>query len=86
MFTPDRGHVHHVLLDAGISHRRVVVGLYCICCILCSVALVVVLHRKRDIGYMLLTASIFGCIFWGVSVKRQLLGVLSKKSAGPDQS
>jgi UDP-GlcNAc:undecaprenyl-phosphate GlcNAc-1-phosphate transferase len=78
IFSPDRGHLHHILLDAGISHRRVVVGLYAISCVLCSCALIIVLRRNQSIGYILIAASIFGCVFWGLSVKNQLRKVVSK--------
>ena len=30
-FTPDRGHLHHRLLDLGLSHRQTVVLIYLIC-------------------------------------------------------
>ena len=30
-FTPDRGHIHHRLLDLGLSHRQTVVVIYGIC-------------------------------------------------------
>jgi UDP-GlcNAc:undecaprenyl-phosphate GlcNAc-1-phosphate transferase len=30
-FTPDRGHLHHRLLDLGLSHRQTVVLIYGIC-------------------------------------------------------
>ena len=78
IFTPDRGHLHHILLDAGISHRRVVVGLYSVCCVLCSVSLLVVLSRKPNIGYTLLGASVCGFFLWGFSVKKQLRKLFSK--------
>lgn len=78
IFTPDRGHLHHILLDAGISHRRVVIGLYTVCCVLCSVSLLVVLSRKPNIGYTLLGVSVGGFLLWGFSVKRQLGKLFSK--------
>jgi UDP-GlcNAc:undecaprenyl-phosphate GlcNAc-1-phosphate transferase len=78
IFSPDRGHLHHILLDAGISHRRVVLGLYMICCVLCSTALVMILTRNQKIGCYLVASSIFGAIFWGVSVKTQLKKIVSK--------
>jgi UDP-GlcNAc:undecaprenyl-phosphate GlcNAc-1-phosphate transferase len=78
IFYPDRGHLHHILLDAGISHRRVVVGLYAVCWILCSVALMIVLNRKRNIGYILLGASVLWIGLWGFSVKTQLRRVFSR--------
>jgi UDP-GlcNAc:undecaprenyl-phosphate/decaprenyl-phosphate GlcNAc-1-phosphate transferase len=33
-FTPDRGHIHHRLLDLGLSHRTTVVLIYAVCAIL----------------------------------------------------
>jgi UDP-GlcNAc:undecaprenyl-phosphate/decaprenyl-phosphate GlcNAc-1-phosphate transferase len=72
IFSPDRGHLHHILLDSGISHRRVVIGLYFVCCIFCSLALTLVLHRNRNIGWFLVITSFAGIIFWGLGVKTQL--------------
>ena len=77
IFLPDRGHLHHILLDAGISHRRVVFGLYTISCVLCSSALIIVYRRNQIIGYIFVAASIFGCFIWGFLVKSQLRKVIS---------
>ncbi len=33
-FTPDRGHLHHRLLDLGLTHRGVVLLIYGMCCVL----------------------------------------------------
>ncbi len=30
-FTPDRGHLHHRLLDVGLSHTQTVLLIYCLC-------------------------------------------------------
>jgi len=78
IFSPDRGHLHHLLLDAGISHRRVVVGLYSICCVLCSVALLLVLNRYRHIGVVLVVVSVVGFLVWGRLVNKQLKIALNR--------
>jgi UDP-GlcNAc:undecaprenyl-phosphate GlcNAc-1-phosphate transferase len=39
-FTPDRGHIHHRLLDLGLSHRGVVVLIYLLTAVLAVVSLV----------------------------------------------
>jgi UDP-GlcNAc:undecaprenyl-phosphate GlcNAc-1-phosphate transferase len=39
-FTPDRGHIHHRLLDLGLSHRQTVVLIYGICAALGVLSLV----------------------------------------------
>jgi len=33
-FTPDRGHIHHRLLDLGLSHRSTVLVIYVVCAVL----------------------------------------------------
>ena len=38
-FTPDRSHIHHRLLDLGLSHRYTVLAIYGICAILGLVAM-----------------------------------------------
>ena len=39
-FTPDRGHLHHRLLDVGLSHRQTVLLIYGICVVLGAMAMV----------------------------------------------
>jgi UDP-GlcNAc:undecaprenyl-phosphate GlcNAc-1-phosphate transferase len=39
-FTPDRGHIHHRLLDIGLSHRQTVILIYTICVVLGALSLV----------------------------------------------
>jgi UDP-GlcNAc:undecaprenyl-phosphate GlcNAc-1-phosphate transferase len=80
IFSPDRGHLHHILLDSGISHRRVVIGLYFVCCIFCSLAVTLVLHRNRNVGWCLVLISFIGMVFWGVGVKKQLRRALIRFS------
>jgi UDP-GlcNAc:undecaprenyl-phosphate GlcNAc-1-phosphate transferase len=40
-FTPDRGHIHHRLLDVGLSHRATVLLIYLVCATLGLMSLVV---------------------------------------------
>ena len=40
-FTPDRSHIHHRLLDLGLSHRGTVLVIYAICAVLAVLALLV---------------------------------------------
>ena len=86
IFSPDRGHLHHILLDSGISHRRVVIGLYFICCIFCSTALILVINRNRILGCFLIASSITGAIFWGLAAKKELALSLIKIKQGFLQS
>ena len=40
-FSPDRGHLHHRLLDVGLSHRQTVLLIYAICVVLALIAVFV---------------------------------------------
>jgi UDP-GlcNAc:undecaprenyl-phosphate GlcNAc-1-phosphate transferase len=40
-FTPDRGHIHHRLLDLGLSHRSTVILIYLVCAALGLMSLLV---------------------------------------------
>jgi len=46
MFSADRGHLHHRLLDRGLSHRQAVLVLYGISVALCGSALIIVFTNK----------------------------------------
>ena len=70
VFAPDRRHIHHALLDSGISHQMVVIGLYIICCIFCSGALMLVLKQDWVVGLIVAFISIFGIIIWGYRVRK----------------
>jgi UDP-GlcNAc:undecaprenyl-phosphate GlcNAc-1-phosphate transferase len=38
-FAPDRGHLHHRLLDLGLSHRQTVLLIYGVCVLLGAMAM-----------------------------------------------
>jgi UDP-GlcNAc:undecaprenyl-phosphate GlcNAc-1-phosphate transferase len=58
MFAPDRGHVHHRLIDMGITHRRAVATLYGACIVLAACAVAIALGRDWEIGLGLLGACV----------------------------
>jgi UDP-GlcNAc:undecaprenyl-phosphate GlcNAc-1-phosphate transferase len=41
IFSADRGHLHHRLLDKGLSQKQVAMVIYLISCLLCGVALLI---------------------------------------------
>ncbi|HTC85095.1 MAG TPA: MraY family glycosyltransferase [Candidatus Acidoferrum sp.] len=45
-FTPDRGHIHHRLLDLGLSHRQTVLFIYGICILLGVLSLVLTVFQQ----------------------------------------
>jgi UDP-GlcNAc:undecaprenyl-phosphate/decaprenyl-phosphate GlcNAc-1-phosphate transferase len=58
MFSPDRGHVHHRLIDMGITHRRAVMLLYGVSILLMVSAIAIALGRSWESGVALLVASV----------------------------
>ena len=57
MFSPDRGHIHHRLLDLGLTHRRAVIVLYGVCVVFTASAIAISLGRVWESGLALLAAS-----------------------------
>ena len=58
VFSPDRGHIHHRLLDMGLTHRRAVLVLYAVCGVFTAAAIGVSLERAWQVGAALLGASL----------------------------
>ncbi len=61
IFSPDRGHIHHRLLDLGLTHRRAVLLIYSVSGVLTVAAIGVSLERTWHLGVALLAAS--GALF-----------------------
>ncbi len=58
LFSPDRGHIHHRLLDMGVTHRRAVVSLYGASVLLAGSAIAIALGRDWEVGFAILGASV----------------------------
>lgn len=58
IFSADRGHVHHRLLDIGLTHRRAVMLLYGVSSLLAAGAIAVSLGRSWHVGLALLSVSL----------------------------
>lgn len=58
IFKGDRGHVHHRLLDLGLTHRRAVMFLYGVSVVFSGGAIAVSLGRRWQIGVALLAVTI----------------------------
>ena len=58
IFSADRGHVHHRLLDLGLTHRHAVVFLYGISSLLAAGAIAVSLGRSWHVGLALFSVSL----------------------------
>src|SRR6478735_9319232 len=58
IFSADRGHVHHRLLDLGLTHKRAVMFLYGVSLLLASGAIAISLGRSWHVGLALLTVTL----------------------------
>jgi UDP-GlcNAc:undecaprenyl-phosphate GlcNAc-1-phosphate transferase len=61
-FTPDRGHIHHRLLDLGLSHVQTVILIYAVCIVLGAMALV--LPVAGQIGAFVVLTGATGLVFF----------------------
>jgi UDP-GlcNAc:undecaprenyl-phosphate/decaprenyl-phosphate GlcNAc-1-phosphate transferase len=66
IFSADRGHIHHRLLDVGITHKRAVLLLYGACILLAVAAIAIATGRDQQVGLALMLAAIvmFGLMRW----------------------
>jgi UDP-GlcNAc:undecaprenyl-phosphate GlcNAc-1-phosphate transferase len=58
IFSPDRGHIHHRLLDLGITHRRAVLILYAVSVVFTAGAITIALGRNWSVGVALLVLTV----------------------------
>lgn len=76
LFAPDKSHIHHLLVDMGLTQRRAVLILYGVSVLLAVAAIGVSLGRDWEVGVALLLATvvIFGLVrFVGAFQKLHLL-------------
>lgn len=64
LFSPDRGHIHHRLLDMGITHRRAVLIIYGVTVALCVFSVAIAFARTWAVGAAILGVSVvlFGLV------------------------
>jgi UDP-GlcNAc:undecaprenyl-phosphate/decaprenyl-phosphate GlcNAc-1-phosphate transferase len=62
-FSPDRNHVHHLLLDKGLSHRTVTITLVSI-----NLFFIAAVYMLRSIGCTWLIISVFAIFFAGIGM------------------
>src|ERR1700681_3288288 len=62
-FSPDRNHIHHLLLDRGLSHRTITLLLVAI-----NVSMVVLVYLARSLGCTILIFSVIAIFFSFIAV------------------
>lgn len=58
IFSPDRGHLHHRLLDMGLTQRRAVLILYGVSVLFTAAAVAMSLGRNWEVGLAILGATV----------------------------
>ncbi len=58
LFSPDRGHIHHRLIDLGLTHRRAVLILYAVSILLTVASIGIYLGRAWQVGMALLVTTV----------------------------
>ncbi len=88
IFAADRQHLHHRLLDLGLTHRRAVLLLYGCSLFLCAAALAVALGRNWQVGAAITAAVLsmvgvtrFARLFEVMLLRRQQRATLLNASA-----
>lgn len=64
LFAADREHIHHRLLDLGLTHRQTVLLLYAVCVMLAVVAFGLTYANSRGVAFMLVVLG--GLVFAGL--------------------
>jgi UDP-GlcNAc:undecaprenyl-phosphate GlcNAc-1-phosphate transferase len=63
LFSADKQHVHHRLLELGLSHRMTVIVLYGVCLLFAGVALFVLFANGRQIAFTLAVFAVVLLLF-----------------------
>jgi len=63
VYTPDNSHIHHRLIEKGLTHNRATLILYGFCLMFCIVAMLTVFHNKMVVGIGIL--CLFVVIYFG---------------------
>jgi UDP-GlcNAc:undecaprenyl-phosphate/decaprenyl-phosphate GlcNAc-1-phosphate transferase len=62
-FSPDRNHIHHLLLDRGLSHRAITLWLAAL-----NISMVVFVYLARSLGCTILILSVIALFFSFIAV------------------
>ncbi|MFW6107306.1 MAG: glycosyltransferase family 4 protein [bacterium] len=71
IFSPDRSHIHHLLVDMGLRQRHVVIVLYVVTALAAGMGLFLMV--TRDIGRLV----VFGCVLLLLTLVFRLVGSVS---------
>lgn len=73
IFRADREHIHHRMIDMGVSPQRVVLGLYAVCILLSALGLVVFFRQGKGLEVALGLVFLLALLaIWGLGYLRGL--------------
>ena len=83
-FSPDRNHIHHLLLDRGFSHKNVT-----LCCLLLNILFITLAYFGRGLGatYLLFSMTAVALTFLGIliySIKPMQKSVVAPQPLQPN--
>ncbi len=81
VFSPDRGHIHHRLLDAGLSHARAVLMLYAVVAGFALAGIVVTLVHSSTLALLALSVAVVPTACVGFVLRRSPGKSLSQHGA-----
>jgi UDP-GlcNAc:undecaprenyl-phosphate GlcNAc-1-phosphate transferase len=58
MFRADRSHLHHIMLSIEHNRKRIVIGIYSVAIIFCSLAFIVATLRNTALGFILIAFEV----------------------------
>jgi UDP-GlcNAc:undecaprenyl-phosphate GlcNAc-1-phosphate transferase len=82
ILSPDRDHIHHKLLDMGLSERQILALIYSVCLYLSIIAITSVVMPKESNVYIILIVWIGSMIGYGfihyLNMRRKMVGIDEK--------
>jgi len=85
VFLPDREHIHHRLLDVGLSHRRAVVLLYGVGCLFALSAFGFVFLKSAWIATLLLAVLVVLVVTFYLALYMRIRRLQAERDARPPQ-
>jgi hypothetical protein len=86
IFLPDREHIHHRLIDLGLSHRNAVLTLYGVAALLVGAAFALVLGKSVLVALVLVGVLMAMLAMFFVLLHLQGREAEAEPTAGPDRA
>ena len=85
MFSADKQHIHHVLMEMGYTHRKAVIILYGLSTVLGLLALAAVVAQDDRVSFGLMLAGVAAFIIVRQFGRARLLGSSPEQNGGTEE-